>query len=291
MGFSAVEAALEMGNFSDVDVHAGGKLAGGIDEDQSTGGKTVAAVVGGATPSSKYERSLIAELGSLIHTRMNGATLAELARSSLLMVSLRGALRIVFPSSPTRRSDKELIAFDADIIMYGVKIAQEEQLKATSKIARDERYEPLPRVGKSRDSESEEVLNFPFGLYESIQTSNFSCSIDALESVPRRGRGTTGSGSENIFTFSHSVLPIVRSIHARVILFAAFALGQQEIGQNFTAKKGGGLAAYVLDCVDECVSVSSKAMKSGFRNMDELQVEQAVQILANITALQCTLPR
>jgi hypothetical protein len=175
--------------------------------------------------------------------------------------------------------------------MYGVKIAQEEQLKAVSKIVRDERYEPLPRAGKSRDSEAEEVLNFPFGLYESIQTSGFVSSVDTSDSMSRRGRATIGYGGENIFTFSHSVVPIVRSIHARVISFAAFALGQQEIGQNFTGKKGGGLAAYVLDCVDECVSVSSKAMKSGFRNMDELQVEQAVQILANITALQCTLPR
>ncbi len=68
--------------------------------------------------------------------------------------------------------------------------------------------------GKPRDSESEKVLNFPFGLYESIEKPDFSCIIDALESVPRIGRGTKGCGSENVFTFSHSILPIVWSIHA-----------------------------------------------------------------------------
>jgi hypothetical protein len=61
-----------VGSFSDADGYASGKVAGNLDEDQSTGGKTVAAVIGGA--SSKYERALITELGSLIHTRMNGAT-------------------------------------------------------------------------------------------------------------------------------------------------------------------------------------------------------------------------
>jgi len=96
-----------MGNFADAGGNVVGKHSGNIDDVQSTGGKTtVAAAVGGATPSSKYERGLIAELGALIHTRSNGATLAELARSSLLMVSLRSALRIVFQVAPLAGSTK-----------------------------------------------------------------------------------------------------------------------------------------------------------------------------------------
>lgn len=293
VGFSAVEAALEMGNFQDGTADAGvggsGKMAD--DAASTTGSKANAVSSVGMTPSSKYERALIAELGTLIHTRSPGATLAEMARSSLLMVSLRSALRIVFPSSPTRRSDKELIAFDADIIMRGLQIAQEEQSKACSKLVKEERYEPMARPMRTRNSPLEEVLNYPFGLYESIQSSSLSRDIDNLDPTLRRNRTSAPIKETDMFTYSHSVPHIVRSIHERIITFAAFALGQQEVGQNFSAKKGGGLAAYVLDCVEECVAASAVAMRSGFDHMDELQVNQAVQILANIHALQTTLQR
>jgi hypothetical protein len=291
VGFSAVEAALEIGNFHDGTGDAGVDGHGKLADEQSTAAGQGAASSVGVTPSAKYERALIAELGTLIHTRSPGATLAEMARSSLLMVSFRSALRIVFPSSPTRRSDKELIAFDADIIMRGLQIAQEEQSKACSKLVKEERYDPLARTGKRKDSTREEVLNYPFGLYDSLQASSLSREIDDLDPTLRRQRASTVIHEKDMFTYSHSVPHIVRSIHERIITFAAFALGQQEVGQNFSAKKGGGLAAYVLDCVEECVAASAVAMRSGFDHMDELQVNQAVQILANIHALQTTLIR
>lgn len=270
---------------------------GGIDDGQSVSGKSVATAMQATTSSSsKYERALIAELGALIHKRSEGATLAEMARPSLLMVSLRCALRVVFPSSPTRRSDKDLIAFDADIIMCGLKIAQGEQSKVTSKLVKEERYEAQARKGRARDADIQEIVNYPFGLYDCIQATSLAQDLDKLYPTLRRRRVGSNSVSSSMnpsemFTFSQSVPAIVRSARERIITFAAFALGQQEVGQDFSAKKGGGLAAYVLDCVEECIAASAVSMRSGFSHMDELEVDKAVQIMANLHAFQCTLKR
>jgi exocyst complex component 6 len=91
VGFSAVEAALELGNF--------------VDEDDEKTRKVSAFKVGGASTSSavattsvsvlssasrfresseRYERSLIYELGSLVRGRATRASLPELVRSSAL---------------------------------------------------------------------------------------------------------------------------------------------------------------------------------------------------------------
>lgn len=82
---------------------------------------------------------------------------------------------------------------------------------------------------------------------------------------------------------------IVSSI--RVIVFVAFALSQEELGQVFASKQGGGIAGYILDCVEECVAVACVGMKEGYTHFDELTVDQAVQITADISALESALPR
>jgi hypothetical protein len=92
---------------------------------------------------SFYERSLVAELGGLVRGRAIGATLAELVRASCLISVFRSALKIVHPSSTTRRADKELLAMDIDIVVTALKVAQDEQLKVTKKIASDDRKEPM----------------------------------------------------------------------------------------------------------------------------------------------------
>jgi len=306
VGFSAVEAALELGNVND-------------DTDQEATNSSRADAAAQATEkrdnsekklsqqsnsppgsfreaSARYERSLINELGSIVRSRATGATLTELARSSALLSSFRSALKIVHPSSTTRRSDKELLAMDVDIIMTGLKVAQEEQLKATNKIMCDDRKEAMqvPRVHDSRagsamdPKEESEVKTFPFGLHN-LRQKPFSES--ALESLGRGSLQYMQAAENDRFTFSSSVPAVVRSIHARTITFAFFAMCQEELGQVFALKKGGGISGYVLDCVEKCVAVTAVGMKEGYQHLDELTVEQAVQIIANISALQITLPR
>ena len=93
------------------------------------------------------------------------------------------------------------------------------------------------------------------------------------------------------YKFSPAVPLIVRSIHARSIAFAAFAMSQEELGQVFTMNKGVGVAGYVLDCVEQCVSIAAIGIKDGYEHFDELSVPEAVQITANIASLQNCLPR
>lgn len=83
---------------------------------------------------------------------------------------------------------------------------------------------------------------------------------------------------------------MVRSIHARAIACASFALSQEELGQSFLQKKGSGSACYVLDCVEECVNVAAVGMK-GSDNSNEGNIENAIQVMANVAALQHTLSR
>lgn len=72
-----------------------------------------------------------------------GANLAELVRASCLMAAFRSALKITHPSSTTRRFDRELLAMDVDILMTALKVAQDEQLKATSAIVGGDSKSPL----------------------------------------------------------------------------------------------------------------------------------------------------
>jgi len=261
--------------------------------------------------SAKHERSLIAELGKILRERAVAATLAELTRGSCLMAAFRSALKIVHPSSATRKSDKELLAMDVDIIMTALKVAQEEQLKATKKIAlEDIRLEPMRKqiknrymMTKTKSSKSnggippEEVINFPFGLDDLVTSSNNR--REQLDEMDLDMRMHSSHGNDSFCSFSYGVPPILRSIHARAIAFAAFALSQQELGQVFASKKGGGIAGYVLDCAEELirvtiVSVKETIFQSNLENIkmkQDITVKQAVQLSLNISAIQTALPR
>lgn len=128
VGFSAVEAALELGNFPD-----------DLEEDKNmrktiTGSSKLASINHSRfrESSERYERALISELGGVLRSRAIRGSLAELVRSSAMMAAFRGSLKVVHPSSTTRRHDKDLMALDVDILVTAVKIAQDEQLRATS---------------------------------------------------------------------------------------------------------------------------------------------------------------
>ncbi|KAL7546319.1 hypothetical protein ACHAWF_009648 [Thalassiosira exigua] len=320
VGFSAVEAALELDHFADDDDASPERkdstdAAARVGDKASTRAAASAAARGSGfrESSERYERALVAELGNLLRKRAVGATLAELARASCFVAAFRSALKIVHPSSSTRKSDKELLAMDVDIIMTGLKVAQEEQLNATARYVGDGKREPLQvgrahlggglRFGKGRISEDspvdtsskippEEVLDYPFGLSE-MKQRQISNALDIIDPSLRTQRGSMNQiMSENeLYTFSQAVPQIIRSIHARVIVFVAFALSQEELGQVFASKQGGGIAGYILDCVEECVAVAAVGMKDGYAHFDELTVEQAVQITADISALESALPR
>lgn len=317
VGFSAVEAALELDFADDEDNLVDKKDL----SDMAAKAVSISAAATGRgssfrESSERYERALVAELGNLLRKRAVGATLVELARASCLVAAFRSALKIVHPSSSTRKSDKELLAMDVDIIMTGLKVAQEEQLNATNKYVGDGKKEPM-QVGRSQlryrgghldggtlsenasedlPSSSkvpqEEMLDFPFGLSE-MKQKQISNALDSMDPSLRTQRGSMHQvmAENELYTFSQSVPQIIRSIHARVVVFVAFALSQEELGQVFASKQGGGIAGYVLDCVEECVAVAAVGMKDGYTHFDELTVEQAVQITADLSALESALPR
>jgi len=303
VGFSAIEAALELGNFHDDfdETNTFTKTSS-----KSRGDGSTASVNNQSSSfidsSARYERNLIAELGTLLRNRAIGATLVELARASCVMSAFRSALKIVHPSSTTRRTDKELLAMDVDILLIGLKVAQVEQQKATSRICLDNTKNPVS-VSKSgsdfrsfrqeevdKNVPAKEVINFPFGLSELKQVLSNEKTLDHLEGKYSSRRQSDSLDTE-FHTFSQCVPLAVRSIHARAIAFASFALSQEELGQVFDFKKGGGIAGHVLDCVEECIKVTAIGMKGGFEHRDEVTVPEAVQTTANISALRSTLPR
>lgn len=296
VGFSAVEAALELGNFVDEDEEAKSKP---VDATTATTGANPKPSVAMASrfreSSERYERALVAELGNLLRKRAVGASLAELVRSSCLMAAFRSALKIVHPSSTTRRNDKELLAMDVDILMTALKVAQDEQLKATTIIVGDDTKEPMlatykyPSKSDGAGIPDPEEMGLPFGLGDMKQkarTSNISVDHGSQSSF-RSG----ANDSDEMYTYSGSVPLVLRSIHARAIACAAFALSQEELGQNFAQKKGSGSACYVLDCVEECVNVAAVGMKDADNTIGEGSIDKAVQVMANIAALQHSLPR
>ena len=293
VGFSAVEATLELGNFGDDDVDNDEKRP--TEDAAKTSNRSSDSASRFRDSSARYERSLVTELGNLLRTRATGASLVELARSSFLMACFRSALKIVHPSSSTRRLDKELLAIDIEIIMTALKLAQDEQLKATAKIVSDDRKEPLlvtektyPSLNKGhRDLAAvpEEVVGLPFGLSDMKQKDT-----PELEQIVDRRYST--NDREEYYKFSQSVPLVIRSLHARAIACAYFALSQEELGQRFPSKnKGSGAAGYVLDCLEACVSVAAVGMQGDENLLDEGAVDKAVQIMANISAVQHSLPR
>ncbi|GFH51614.1 hypothetical protein CTEN210_08090 [Chaetoceros tenuissimus] len=292
-GFSAIEAALELGivhEDEEVDLKTP-QGASATDEDakeEPTSFKEI---------SARYERKLITELGTLTRKRAIGATLVELAKSSCLLTAFRAALKVVHPSSTSRPYDKELLAMDVDILITALKVAQDEQLRATQRILTDDSKQPMRvtrsdfRFANQEDTSSipaPEHLDQPFGLYDMKQKSNSDFSD--VGSLSSRGQINALQDGDT-YKFSAALPQIVRSIHARTITFAAFAVSQEELGQVFPMNKGIGVAGYVLDCLEQCISAAAIGIKNGYEHFDELSVPEAVQITANISSLQACLPR
>lgn len=299
IGFSAVEAALELGNINEDD-EVKSKKAG------SAPAKPSASAVSAnrfRESSERYERSLISELGALLRGRAIRATLAELVRSSAMMAAFRASLKIVHPSSSTRRHDNDLMALDVDILMTAVKIAQDEQLRATSAIVQDDSKIPLlvaespsynirgsPIGSKNKGATGvpdPEEMGLPFGLSQMKQVPQ-KAEVDFQDQART---SYNRAAPEEVFTFSQSVPIALRALHARAIAVAAFALTQEELGQKFPEKKGSNSAGFVLDCVEECVNVTAIGMKDSDNTVEEGSVDKAVQVMANIAALQHCLPR
>jgi len=283
VGFSAVEAALELGSFPDEEEEEKAK------QSEKSVKPTVALSASRFRQSSeRYERALVTELGTLLRSRAKGASLQELVRASSLMAAFRSGLRTVHPSSTTRRSDRELLAMDKDILMIALKVAQDEQLKSTRAIM--EKDNKAPMVAEYRPPSSDgndnipapEVVGLPFGL----ATMKYEKKNNASKTSLGFGR------EDDIYSFSASVPDVVRSIHARAIACAAFTLNQEELGQVFPEKKKGNAAAgFVLDCVEECINVAAVAMKDSDNVLEEADINKAVQVMANLLALQNILPR
>jgi hypothetical protein len=285
VGFSAVEAALELGHFVDEDEEEKAKNA-------DPGAAKAAVATRFRESSERYERSLVTELGNCLRTRAVNANLPELVRASCLMAAFRSALKITHPSSTTRRFDKELLAMDVDILMTALKVAQDEQLKATTALVTEDNKEPVPATykypsNKDGNIPEPEEIGLPFGLAEMRQGSKSSGSGSDLGF---KSNSASSSGDEK-HSFSQSVPLVLRSIHARAIACAAFALSQEELGQTFLQKKGSRAACYVLDCAEYFVNVAAVGMKDASNKGDEMTVDKAVQVMANITALQSSLPR
>lgn len=296
IGFSAVEAALELGNFVEED----GLEKAGSRKMNGPGSKAAAATLSAGRfreASEKYERALVTELGNLFRRRAMHANLADLVRASTLMASFRAALRIVHPSSSTRRHDKDLLALDVDILMIALRVAQEEQLKATAAIVQDDQKSPMAvfdspsraNTGKKNTTgiPDAEETGLPFGLSNLKQLPQ-KADIEFQEQA--RTAYNRASVDES-YTFSQSVPVVLRSVHARAIACAAFALSQEELGQKFPEKKGSAAAGYVLDCLEECINVAAVGMKDSDNVVEEGSVEKAVQVMGNIISLQHCLPR
>jgi exocyst complex component 6 len=287
VGFCAVESALELSNFSD-------EIEGLEEEKGSTHGLKPSRF---RESSERYERTLLCELGHVLRNRCDRANLGELARTSRLLVGFRAALKIVHPSSTARRVDKEMLNLDTEMLQNCIRIAQDEQLKATMAIVDDDQMVPM-LVAEALSSSSStpktspgvpdpEDVGVPFGLSAMKQVPQKS----ELDFQEHARTSYNQAPLDEVFTFSHSVPVILRAIHARAITCAAFALGQYELCQKFPDKRGSPVAAFVFDCIEECVGAAVIGMKDNDNVMGEGSVEKAVQVMANISALQHSLPR
>mmetsp|Transcript_12405 Transcript_12405/g.34402 ORF Transcript_12405/g.34402 Transcript_12405/m.34402 type:complete len:1188 (-) Transcript_12405:2235-5798(-) len=307
-GFSAVEAALELGNFDeDDDKGANGAAAAGAPK-KSNARQSSANSSRFRESSERYERSLTTELGSLLRSRSKKASMAHMVKASNMLQSLRSSLKIIHPSSAARRYDKDYLSLGKDCFVNFQKLAQEEQLKVTAALVMDDQKIPMLitdmfgsnkasflapssgeqlQTGKNLGIPEPEEVGLPFGLSQMKQKPPTN---DGKESRTTFNRASLEV--EDAYTFSQSVPSVMRALHARAIATAAFALNQQELGHDFPVKpKGSDPAGFVLDCTEECVNVSAVGMKDSDNTVDEGSVEKAVQVMANITAMQHCLPR
>jgi hypothetical protein len=295
MGFCAIEAALEYGNFSEKEGEAtsSSMTRSGIN-------KQVSMSSGGFRESSEaYERSLIGELGSVCRSRSVNGQLCELVRASVLLSIFRGALKISHPSSTSRRFDKDLLSVDKNILTIALKVANDEQLRVSAALSYDDQKVPMlvsdapTRIDTRQPAATlsgipdPEIEGLPFGLSELIQKP----SQVELDFQDQARTSFNRAPLDEAFTFSPAVPQVIRSLHARSIALAVFALSQVELGQSFPDKKCCNAAAYVLDGVDGLVTSTAMGLKDSDNVAEEGSVEKAVQVMANISALQRCLPR
>lgn len=306
VGYSAVESALEVSMFADEDddnaqtLDENGAAGGGASKKAGTKATTLSANRF-RDGSERYERALIGELGNVMRARSMRSNLGELCRASTLLASFRSSLKIVHPTSSARRVDKDLLALDNNIIETASRLAQDEQLRAAISIVTDDMKVPMlvsespasqqgfppPKKSQVAGVSDPEEVGLPFGLGDMKQKPNKS----ELEYQDQSRSSYSQNQADEAYTFSHSVPVILRSIHARAIACASFALAQQELGQKFTAKRGAGPAAWVLDCLEDCIGASVIGMKDNDNLVKEGSVEKAVQVMANLSAIQNSLPR
>lgn len=296
LGFCAVEAALEHGNY----VEKGGE--GNSNGVTLTNGnnKPVSMSAGGFRESSEaYERSLLGELGAVCRSRSVHGQLSELVRASVLLSTFRGSLKISHPSSTSRRFDKDLLAVDKNILTIALKVANDEQLKVSAALSHDDQKVPMmvadapTRIDTRQPAATlsgipdPEIEGLPFGLSEMIQKP----SQVELDFQDQARTSFNRAPMDEAFTFSVAVPQVIRSLHARSITLAVFALSQVEMSQTFPDRKCSNAAAFVLDGVDGLVSVAAMGLKDSDTVVEEGSVEKAVQVMANISALQRCLPR
>lgn len=298
LGFCAIEAALEYGNFSEKDAESS---SSGIIRTSGNGiNKQVSMSSGGFRESSEaYERSLIGELGTVCRSRAVNGQLCELVRTSVLLSIFRGSLKISHPSSTSRRFDKDLLSVDKNILTIALKVANDEQLSVSAALSHDDQKVPMlvsdapTRIDTRQPAAAlsgipdPEIEGLPFGLSELIQKP----SQVELDFQDQARTSFNRAPMDEAFTFSPAVPQVIRSLHARSITLAVFALSQVELGQTFPDKKCSNAAAYVLDGVDGLVSATAIGLKDSENVAEEGSVEKAVQVMANISALQRCLPR
>jgi hypothetical protein len=124
---------------------------------------------------------------------------SQLGRTGAVVVSHGGmpTLKIVHPSSTTRGFDKALLAMDVDILMTALKVAQDEQLRATTTIIPADRKEPSVAPykfhnKKERNIPDPEEIGLLFGIVDLKQTGrgdNLGQSARSLRSAMSGGGG------------------------------------------------------------------------------------------------------
>lgn len=319
VGFSAVEAALELGIFDSIEVDTvAKKIHHNMNGNSGSQGiANVEGTIAQSTSASQYERGLIAELGLLVRSRAAAATLAELNRAASLLNVMRLTLRMVYPSSQTRRFDKELLVVDNDLVLSALKVSKTEQKAATMRAALEDRYMPMPvlrRSGlltsssarqdskKSAEDIAREVytLNMPFGLSQLIVKPSAEATLSRLDPTitnMSKQKLKTSTHQQLQHTFSTCVPTILRNIHARSIVFSSFILNFEELGQKFNTKfkQRAGSAGYVLDNLEDCIGNSAVALSERVEDDDVSvraadEVVTAIQMTANMNALLQSLP-
>jgi hypothetical protein len=144
------------------------------------------------------------------------------------MAAFRASLKVVHPSSSTRRHDNDLLALELDILLTARKVAQSEQLLATSAIVADDNKVPMlvsespslytrspsaaSRKGPAGVPDPEE-MGLPFGLHTMKQVPQ-KADLDFQEQSRTSFNRTA---PDECFTFSPCVPEVLRTLHSRAI--------------------------------------------------------------------------